>query len=44
MSWWTDLTSGVSDAFTNDDTFLGGIGDFARSGVGSALIGLGAKS
>lgn len=43
MSWWTDLTSGVSDAFTNDDTFLGGIGDFARSGVGSTLIGLGAK-
>lgn len=43
MSWWTDFTSGVSDAFTNDDTFLGGLGDFARSGVGSALIGLGAK-
>lgn len=43
MSWWTDFTSGVSDAFTNDDTFLGGIGDFARSGVGSALIGFGAK-
>jgi len=43
MSWWTDFTSGVSDAFTNDDTFLGGIGDFARSGVGSTLISLGAK-
>lgn len=43
MSWWTDFTSGVSDAFTNDDTFLGGVGDFARSGVGSTLISLGAK-
>ena len=43
MSWWTDFTSGVSDAFSNDDTFLGGIGDFARSGVGSTLISLGAK-
>jgi hypothetical protein len=43
MSWWTDFTSGVSDAFTNDDTFLGGIGDFARSGLGGTLINLGAK-
>ena len=43
MSWWTDLTSGVSDAFTQDDTFLGGIGDFARSQVGGSLINLGAK-
>lgn len=43
MSWWTELTSGVSDAFTQDDTFLGGIGDFARSTVGGSLINLGAK-
>ena len=43
MSWWTDLTSGVSDAFSQDDTFLGGIGDFARSNLGGTLINLGAK-
>tara|TARA_E500000331_G_scaffold4488_2_gene4410 strand:- start:5125 stop:5769 length:645 start_codon:yes stop_codon:yes gene_type:complete len=43
MSWWTDLTSNVSDAFTQEDTFLGGIGDFARSNLGGTLINLGAK-
>ena len=44
MSWWTDLTSGVSGAFTdtgNENTFLGGVGDFFRSDVGSLIrIGL----
>lgn len=43
MSWWTDITS----AFTDDpgeDTFLGGVGDFFRSDVGSLIgtAGLGA--
>ena len=47
MSWWTDLTSGVSGAFTdtgNENTFLGGVGDFFRSDVGSLIgtAGLGA--
>ena len=43
MSWWTYLTSGVSDAFSQDDTFLAGIGDFARSNLGGSLINLGVK-
>ena len=44
MSWWTDLTSGVSDAFTDDpgeDTLLGGIGDFFRSDLGKFVGGVG---
>ena len=44
MSWWTDLTSGVSDAFTDDpgeDTLLGGVGDFFRSDLGKFVGGVG---
>jgi len=47
MSWWTDLTSSVSGAFTdtgNENTFLGGVGDFFRSDIGKMVgnVGLGA--
>lgn len=41
MSWWTDLTSGVSDAFSDDDTFLGGVGDLLRSPIGGFATNVG---
>ena len=47
MSWWTDLTSSVSDTFTDapgEDTFLGGVGDFFRSDIGGLLGNVGTSA